>query len=383
MFQPSESAFSEMAPLEIVRIDAICVRLPLRIPMLMAGVELRNSDNLLVRIESTSGVVGWGEACAAPSHGGETLLAMVNSIDRYARPYLTGKNALALSAHTAALARARGKTSSAIAAVDLALHDLVGRHLGVPIHVLIGGLRRETIKPLWLIGTKSVEADLLEAEHRYAEGYRFFKLKLAVKSINEDLATLHELSRRYGKDVRLCADANGGYDFDLACAYVRAAAEHDLMFLEQPLKVSDVKGLQKLSAISTIPIGLDESVATASDLARCASAGINGIALKTLKLGGFSGVLAAAAVCEAFDVAVNLSGKIAESSIGSAALLQLGGALPNVEWGVSPSHLYLAEDVVAEPLRPTPQGYIVSRGAGLGIEVDDERVARFRISHDS
>ncbi|MES2184984.1 MAG: enolase C-terminal domain-like protein [Pseudomonadota bacterium] len=372
-----------LAPLPIKRVDAICVRLPLAKPVRMAGVHLHHSDNLLVRIESASGVTGWGESTAAPSHGGATLSDMARTIERDVQALLLGQDAIGLSAHTARLALSKGKADSAIAAVDLALYDLVGKHLGLSAHVLLGGLRRSSIAPLWLVGTASTEEDVAEAERSYRQGYRFFKLKLAVKSLGEDIASTRALRQRFGPEVRLCADANEGLSLDGALAYVRAVADCGLEFLEQPTAKGDVEGLRQLCAASAIPIGLDEAVGGTGDLLRLAPTGIGGAALKTLKLGGLSGVLAAGTVCEALGLRINLSGKIAETSIGSAALLQLGGVLPGVDWGVSPSHLYLGEDVVASPLQPVDGAYAVPCLPGLGIVVDEARVARLRIQPGS
>jgi L-alanine-DL-glutamate epimerase-like enolase superfamily enzyme len=352
-------------------------------PLRMAGLVLRHSDNLLVRIEAASGLTGWGESTFAPSFGGPTLPEMVHTIEHDVREYLAGRNALELSAHTARLAHARGgKADSAIAAVDMALYDLVGKHLNLPAHMLLGGLRRESIAPLWLIGTDSVEADIAEAEIRHNQGYCFFKLKLAVKSLEEDIASTRALRARF-PDVRLCADANEALTFDSALAYAEAVADCALVFLEQPIDRAAVDELRALCAASPISIGLDEAVGSSSDLLRLASTGVGGAALKTIKLGGLSGVMAAGHVCEALGLRVNLSGKIAETSIGSAALLQLAGVLPDMEWGVSPSHLYLQEDVVAAPPQPIEGSYLVPLRPGLGLDVDETLVQRLSISNTS
>ncbi len=368
-----------LAPVTVRRVDAICVRLPLAKPLRMANTLIPHSDNMLVRIEADSGLVGWGESTYAAAFGGPRLPAMVHTIEHLVRGYLPGRDALELSAHTARLAELNGgKADSAIAAVDMALHDLAGQALGLPVHLLLGGLRRDRIPPLWLIGTDTVEGDLAEAEARHAEGYRFFKLKLAVKTLEEDIASTRALRARF-PEARLCADANEGYTVDTALAYAQAVADCGLVFLEQPIPRADVEGLRRLCAASPIPIGLDEAVGSSGDLLRLAPAGASGAALKTIKLGGLSGVLAAGHVCEALGLRINLSGKIAESSIGSAALLQLGGVLPGMDWGVSPAHLYLRDDVVAAPPRPVDGAYTVPTRPGLGVEVDETRVERLRI----
>ena len=90
-----------------------------------------------------------------------------------------------------------------------------------------------------------------------------------------------------------------------------------------------------------------------------------------------SGVMAAGLVCQAHGLRINLAGKIAETSIASAAVIHLAAVLPNVDWGVSPSQATLKEDITAQPLSPQGGLYRVSQRPGLGVEVDEAAVRRF------
>lgn len=376
---PIRISTAQSGPLLIKRVDAFKVRLPLVKPVLMAGMELRYADNLLVKVEAEGGLFGWGEATAAPSHGGASLDEMSDIFTTDISPYLRGKNALRLSGITAELSAIVKQGKSAIAAVDLALHDLVGKFLSVPVHMLLGGLRRDAVLPLWLLGTGSVEGDMQEAEKRYAEGYRFFKLKLGVKTPQEDIEGTLALRKRFGREIRICADANMGMSSQEAITYAKSVVDAEVDFLEQPLQREDVQGLRALVSTELISVGLDESVLSVEDILRFAPEGISGVSLKTLKLGGLSGVVSSGSVCDALQLQINLAGKIAETSIASAALLQLGGVLPNVNWGVSPSHLYLAQDVVHSPPVPEDGLYRVSLMPGLGVDVDESVIHRFEI----
>ena len=370
---------TEFAPLLIKRVDAFGVRLPLIKPMLMSGIEIRHSDNLLVRIESDSGLVGWGEAPAALSHGGASLQDMVGIFNTEFAPFLLRKNALDLSGITSALFKIAKKGKSTVGAVDIALYDLVGQYLGVPTYMLIGGMRRDTVAPLWLIGTQSVKTDIEEAKIRYDQGYRFFKIKLGVKSLEEDIESTLALRSTLGGEVRLCGDANTGYTCKEAIDFSEAVAPAAFEFLEQPLAKDDLNGLRQLIKLNIVRVGLDESITSTQDILQYAAENISGVSLKTLKLGGISGVIAAGNICESLNMQINLSGKIAETSIASAALLQLSAVLNNVNWGVSPSHPYLAEDVVKNSPTPKNGAYTISKTSGLGIEVDELAVKRLLI----
>jgi muconate cycloisomerase len=133
-----------------------------------------------LRIEAENGLVGWGEASSAPSHGGASLKDMLSSFHQEMHDFLIGKNVLELSGITQALNLLANNAKSAVAAVDVALYDLLGKHLGVPVHVLLGGIQRHQVPPLWLIGNSSIEKDLSEAQLKWDQGYRFFKLKTCV-----------------------------------------------------------------------------------------------------------------------------------------------------------------------------------------------------------
>jgi muconate cycloisomerase len=259
----------------------------------------------------------------------------------------------------------------------MALHDLVGRHLGVPAHVLLGGMRRDTVSPLWLLGTGSRDTDLAEARQRFAEGYRFFKLKVGVRPLAQEIEMALALRQELGADLRLCADANMGMSADQAIEYARGVQSAKLDFLEQPLAREDLAGLKRLIDTGLIHVGLDESITSVQDLLSHAALGAAGGSLKTLKLGGMSGVAAAGQVCHAHGQHINLAGKIAETSIATAAVIHLAAVLPNVDWGVSPSNAYLVGDITDQPVSPSSGVYRVSDRPGLGVDVDESAVRRY------
>ncbi|MDB5955445.1 enolase C-terminal domain-like protein [Ramlibacter sp.] len=368
-----------MKALTIARAQAFRLRLPLIKPVRMAGVLLETSECLVVRLESREGLLGWGEANAAPSHGGASLSDMAQAFDQVIGRALVGQDALRLSAIPSELAKDLPVGATALSAVDMALHDLVGQALSVPVHVLLGGQRRDTISALWLVGTGDHAGDLAQAQRLYIEGYRFFKLKVGVRPVEQEIALALDLRRTLGDGVRLCADANMGMEAPQAITYAQGVRAARLEFLEQPLRREDRAGLRRLVAEGGLAIGLDESVVSVQDILDHLPDGIRGASLKTLKLGGLSGLASAAHVCAALGLRLNLAGKIAETGIASAALLHLAAVVPNVDWGVSPSQLFLAEDVVREPLRPQGGAYRVPQAPGLGVQVDEEQLRRWSI----
>lgn len=368
-----------MTPTSIRYANAFALKIPLIKPMLMAGVHITHAETLIVRLETNQGVVGWGENTAAPTHGGQTLEDMLQAFTQEIQHDLIGIDSHNLSAISKILGHKYPQGSGAIAAIDIALYDLVGKSLGVPAYTLMGGKQRSSVSPLWLIGTKSVETDIAEAKKCQALGYQFFKLKLGVKTVKEDIQSALGIRAALGSDVQICADANMGYSSEQAVEFLRGTQAANIAYLEQPLAKDNTTGLKQICELQIAPIGLDESITNISDIIHYKKYGVAGVSLKTLKLGGISGVLRSASVCDALGMEINLAGKIAETSVASAAVLQLSAALREVNWGISPSHLYLAEDIVDKPIEPIQGIYSIPNQIGLGVEVNESKLKRFQI----
>ena len=368
----------ERAPLPIRRVDAIPVALPLKKPMKMAGVSIAHAENLLVRIEAADGTVGWGEAASAPTMTGDTLGSLVAAV-RYLAPGLIDRDAWMRPALCGSLRAALMGNSGAHSAIEMALLDLAGQASGLSLIDLLGGARRTEVAPMWLLGNATPEDDIAEARAKENEGFHFFKLKIGVKPLADEIAGTLSVRAALGPDVPLCADANCGLSVANARRYADETRAANLLFLEQPLGHADLTGLAALTRAAPIPIGADEGIHSLADVEAHARAGAGGLSLKLIKLGGMSATLEAARLAERLGLSVNIAAKIAESSIASAATTHLAGAVPTIDWGVSLTHFYLAEDLVRQPL-PLGEGAVsLPTGPGLGIEVDEDAVARFRV----
>ncbi len=366
------------APLVIRRVDAIPVALPLTKPVKMAAETVTHARNVLVRIEATDGTVGWGEAASAPTMTGDTIAGLVAAVREHLAPLLLGEDAWMRPALMKRLKFALYGNTGAHSAVEMALLDLTGRSAGVPVIDLIGGAVRREVAPMWLVGNATPDQDVAEAEARRAAGIRFFKLKVGVKPLATEIATAIAVRKALGPDLPLCADANCGFSHDAARRYLAATQEAGLLFLEQPFEPADMKGLAALARMAPIAIGADEGIHSLHDIEAHAGAGAGGVSLKLIKLGGFGAALAAGALCRRLGLAVNIAAKMSESSLAAAATVHLACAVENIDWGVSLTHFYLAEDIVRRPLAMTDGRVALPLGAGLGVDVDEAAVARLR-----
>ena len=370
--------FIGITTMRIQRVQAIAISLPMIKPVKMSFEEVRNAENVLARIETSDGIIGWGEAASAPTMTGETPGSMVAAI-RYLADKLEGLPAADIAA---AMYRARQYlygNNSAKAAIEMALWDALGQAKGKPVYELLGGAKRLRVPALRLIGTGSTEGDIAETQKRLAEGYVAIKIKVGVASPEADAERSRAICATVKDDkVLICTDANQAWTPDEAIRFVRGIADTRIEFFEQPVAGHDVAGMARVAAASRVKIGVDEGLHSMDDLQHHHDMkAAQGCSLKTIKLGGMRPVYDAALLCEKLDMKVNLACKIAEAGIASAGLMHLAAAIPAVDWGVSLSSPYLADDIVTEPIALAGGWLNVPTGAGLGIRVDEAKVQRY------
>jgi muconate cycloisomerase len=365
--------------LRIRRVDAIGIAVPLAKPMAMSGVTVKNAENLLVRIEAVDGTLGWGEAASAPTMTGDTLGGLLAAVREHLAPALIGQNIWMRPALCRALKQRLIGNPGAHSAIEMALLDLCGRAAGLRLVDLIGGAMRDAVTPMWLLGNATPEEDAAEATAKLRGGFGGFKLKAATKPLDVEVGATLALREALGPAVPISADANAGFTRAAARTYLDRTRDAELQFLEQPLDPADLRGLAALARSCAVPIGADEGIHSLADIEQQARRGLGGVSLKLIKLGGMSAALEAAAMCERLGLSINVAAKIAETSIASAAAVHLACAVPSAGWGVSLTHFYLAEDIVEAPL-PLGGGVVaLPEGPGLGVEIDERAVEKFRI----
>lgn len=365
-------------PLRLKRMDLYPAAIPLTQPMKMAGVVIRDAENLFVRIESSDGTVGWGEAASAPTMTGETLWGMASAAkliwdaikdhDARFRPLLISK-----------IQNAVYGNSSAKSAVEMALLDLYGKKLNVSVSELLGGRYRDMLEPMWMLGHATPEEDITEARQQHTAGYRFFKLKVGTKSIENDIKSVLDVREALGMDIKLCADANGGLTASSAARLIEGTADSRLFYLEQPLPADAMDAMAVLQGLGIVPIGLDESIHARSDIETFAAhKAAAGVSLKLIKLGGMIETLICAKSAAELGLSINVAAKVAESSLASAAAAHVGSAIETFGWGISLTQIYLEHDPVLNPLCITQGSVAVPRGCGLGIDIDEHAIRHYR-----
>src|ERR1700732_3227839 len=192
--------------MKIARVEPIAVSLPMVKPVIMAGETVRRADNVLVRVETDDGFVGWGEAASAPTMTGETVPGMVAAV-RHLASALEGRDAADIAGALAAMHGSLYGNHGAKAAIEIALHDLLGRALRRPVNALIGERQRSRIALLGVIGSGELDDDLRQATARKEQGFTASKIKVGIDTPEADAERTRKICALLGRDCLISADA--------------------------------------------------------------------------------------------------------------------------------------------------------------------------------
>ena len=359
--------------MRITSLEAIPYSLPFREPYVTSRGRLTERALLMVRV-SSEGIDGWGETAALSLRGGAGIAEVAGEVEGACRGALVDED-FDPSRVWSALARCRnrGATAPALAAVDIALHDIAGKAAGLPVWKLLGA---PSASPVLCNATLPAAnpVELAAAAERWAaEGFRTFKLKMGLASDVAQIATVRGV---LGPEVRIRIDANGAWTLDQAAERLAAIGEHTVELAEEP-----VSGLEQLAALrrrTSIPLAGDESISSPRDAREAVEADACSLAaVKLAKVGGITAALEVARTMPAY-----ISSAL-EGPVGIAAAAHAVQALP-----ARPEHDGLAHGLATERLFSETVGaglasdgdtLLVSDVPGLGVSVDTDALEAHRL----
>lgn len=334
------------------------------------------SQAALVRVETENGLVGWGEA-QVPI-GSEVVETIVREV---LAPVVLGQDAKQPRARYRDMyetLRVRGQTggfqADAIAAVDTAIWDVAARAAGLPLAEFLGGRLRDTL-PLYVTGLRkdTPAGRQAEAADWARQGFGVKPcLGLGVKS---DSREIEGLRSAMGDDAMLALDGMWAYTLPEACKLGRTLEAADVAFFESALAPEDVTGHARLAATLDIAVAVGEPLRTRHHFRPWLEAGAMDVAQPDLMRNGIVETLAIANLAEAFHLPVALHTGVV-TVVGLAATWQVAASLGNfLVQEYQPVMLDTFNPWLAEPLRVAAGQAIVPTGPGLGIEIDEERLA--------
>ena len=373
--------------MKIDRVEVIPIRVPNRIPVKLSTMLLEHQDNVVVRLRA-GGLTGLGETQPLVGFQGcaESQRTIVPLIRERFAPLLDGRNPFDLERIVRDIDAAAPRSPYARAAVVDALYDLMAKAYGVPLYQLLGGLYRDRIPVVWTIGIKDRREMAEEAGWAVSRGFRLLKLKVGALRLEDDVCNVEAVRVAVGPDIGLRLDANGAFSFDQALALLRDLARFTLDLVEQPLAIHDVEGMARLIQLARVPIMPDESLhslESALELVTRKAASIFG--MKLAKHGGIYYGQRIAAVAQAASIPIYPGGQPG-TSVGSATAAHFYAATWNATLGgdfhVGPAG-WLADDIVKHPL-VVKDGYaLVPQGVGIGVEIDEEKLAKYTVEMES
>lgn len=384
--------------MKITALEPMLVALPPRRPHHWTGLTTAlGRGYVLLKVHTDEGLTGLGEAPVLKDWGGDygryygespqTTLAVLRD---YLGPAVVGQNPLELERVYELADRSIRGYPYAKAALDVALHDLAAKALGIPVYQLLGGRYRDRVAVAHSIGLMEIEEAVHEAAAAVEEGITTLKLKVG-QDQERDVRLVREVRRAVGAQVRIRVDANQGYpSVKAALGAIRPMEEEGIWFVEQP--VEGIGGLARIARALSIPVMADESAWTPQDVLEIiAREAAEMVSLYYTKPGGLRRAQRVAALCEAAGLPCDINGSL-EMGVGNAANLHLAAATPIVTIpGSIPitqpagqevtriaGRFYL-DDIVKAPFRYQDGHLLVPEGPGLGVELDEAKVERYRI----
>ena len=336
---------------------------------------------VIVELQLANGVVGVGEAATlgGPRWSEESVESIKANIDAYLVPALIGTAADRFAAAGIRMDAAAKRNNAAKAAIETALFDAVGKTLGVPAALLLGGVVRDRVPVLWTLASGNVEQEIEEAEAKIAARlHDTFKVKIGAMAPEADLTRLRRLAHALEGRASLIVDANQAWDETISVRCPPVLAGLGVRLVEQPLPAWNIAGMARLRARTTVPLMADECVFSAHEmLAVIHAAAADVVSLKLVKHGGLLNLRNVAAVAAAAGVGL-YGGCLLESSVGAAAHLHAFAGLRDLDWGCE--HFgpqILTDDLVTEPLRFEDFHVHLPAGPGIGVTLDPDKMRRY------
>ncbi len=331
--------------MKITKVEAWQADLKMQEPYTIAYEEIDSVINVFLRIETDKGIIGYG--CAAPDEQvtGENERSVLISLKDFAAPILTGADPLRYRMLLEQLKLKMKNQYAALAAVDMALYDILGKYAKLPLWKLLGGFR-DRIMTSVTVGILPEDETVKRAKYWIAQGFKCLKLK-GGKDVESDVVRVIQVWEAVGKDIEIRFDANQGYTIDQAVNFVKKTEKVRLEFIEQPTPKDNPAALNYLTSHFSLPVMADESVLNTDDAFRLVKYNLAKLVnVKLMKTGGIAEALQIDALAQSAGVAI-MVGCMDESALGIAAGLAYALARSTVKYADLDGHLGLLNDPFA------------------------------------
>jgi len=364
----------------VLRVETLLLDLPTIRPHRLSVATMSGQTLMVVRLHCSDGVTGFGEGTtiAGLAYGPESPEGMQLAIDTYFAPVLIGADATRIQALMSKIGKLVKGNHFAKCAIETALMDAQGKRVGLPLSELLGGRVRERLGVAWTLASGDTARDIAEAEQMLdARRHNIFKLKIGRNSVAQDVAHVAAIKRALGDRAQVRVDVNMAWSETEAVRGLPALADAGCELAEQP--VASVAAMGRLMRRFAIPLMADEVLQgpeSAFEIARSASADV--FAVKIEQSGGLLAAQRVGAIADAAGIEL-YGGTMLEGAVATIAAAHLFATFPKLQWGTELfGPLLLTEEILKTPLVYRDFHLEVPNRPGLGIELDDDRIAAFR-----
>ncbi len=367
--------------MKIERVEVFGVAVPLIGEYKNAYKSKSIQRSAVVRITASGGAVGLGNIDPSPGYSKETIEQSLEVLERTLAPAVIGLDPTNVHRVLEKINPAVEGFYDAKAAIEMACVDLAARVAGMPVHAYLGGAEKDKLLFNAWIGILTPDEAVKETMGWKSRGFRSAKIKVG-GNIQADRDRVKAVREAVGPEFNIRIDANCGYDADTSIELAKMVAPYNLQLFEQPVPADDIKGMARVRREANavgVPIMADESVldhASLIDIIRHDAADI--VKVKVMKQGGFLNTRRMIATAEAAGIRC-VVGHGFGLGVNTMAEIMLAATSKNVIDGLEcVGPLKTSDDIVTRKLDISSGSIALPGGPGLGVELDDKKVAKYR-----
>jgi len=364
--------------MKITDIRTVPFVLPYEKPFEMATGVITEAAHVLIAVDTDDGVTGYAEAVSRPMIYGESQRSIVSAIEEWFRPALVGSDPLQIEAAQKAL-RAVAANETTKGALDIALHDIMAKSLGMPVWRLLGA-SSPSLRITRMLSMGSPEEVAAEAEDAASSlGVSSFKIKVDA-DVELGSRVVHAVRRAVGEEATIYVDANQSLAAETAIRFARMVEDARLTYFEEPVPATDFSGRSRLAGSTSVPILVDESSRTVEEAGlQFVHGSARAVSIKTARtgytesrriLGLVRGLHGRAVIGSQGDSAI---GAITSASLGAADSMTSG------EPAELDYFLGLTDQIVTEPPSIRDGRMEINQTVpGTGVDIDADKLAFYR-----
>lgn len=373
--------------MKITKVSAYPVAIPFKTPFADAYnltlPPVLAQPHIIIEIETDEGITGWGEVNSNHPAWEENVGGSLYAIQKVFSPAILGKDPTEPEVIARILDAQTPLNTLTKAGIDIALYDIIGKKLDVPVYKLLGGFFRSEIWGLWDLNIDSPER-MAEQARYVVEEYGLRVRACLGRNWKTDVKRVLAIRKALGDDEPIATDANMGWGPLEAIKAIEAYEDDNITYIEQPVPRYDYQGLSAITRSSRIPVVADESLHTVEDAWNLAKKEIvNCFNIKIMKH-GITNARKIVSLAQAANLEFYL-GTGTELGVASAACAHFAASVPDsyidkYASGFASSSSMMVDDILTEAI-PVNRGKLqVPRGPGLGVEVDRGKLKKYQIN---